>query len=307
MPCNFERMRPHFLRVITGVAIVGIACAGLTACASGTDDRGHARQGTTTTAPTAEPPAATATPAPTPTPYASPDALTPYVAIGDSYAAGMGGGGEQGGCRRGPNAYAVQLSSLSGIPLQRNAACAGATTADVQRTQLGALSKTTRLVTLSVGGNDLNVAALATSCSSGATSDCQKKFRAAITLMKVLPDRLAATYRAVAKAAPNARIIVTGYPILFKAPATDSPTFATIAVIDAATFTLDDTIRKAVARQKKAGLPIEYVGVDFTLHGIGASDSWVNASGIDAFHPTAAGYAEYARAVLTALNAARSE
>lgn len=300
-------LHTRLLRLLSGAAIAGIAFAGLTACTSGANEDPLNEFSTSTATPTALPPATTETPGPSPTPYPSPAALTPYIAIGDSYAAGVGGGGEKGKCRRGPNAYGVQLSAMSGIPLQRNAACGGATTADVQRNQLGALSTVTRLITLSVGGDDLDTSSLAASCGSTATTECRTKFGRSLSLMKVLPDRLAATYAAVASAAPDARIIVTGYPILFTAPASNSPTFPAIAVADSAAYTLNETIQKAVAKAKKAGMTISYVGVDFRKHRIGADDSWMNSSGVDAFHPTAAGYAEYARAVLAELNTATDQ
>jgi lysophospholipase L1-like esterase len=39
----------------------------------------------------------------------------------------------------------------------------------------------------------------------------------------------------------------------------------------------------------------------FAGHGIGSPDPWINATGPDAFHPTAAGYTAYTAAIRAAL------
>jgi lysophospholipase L1-like esterase len=235
-----------------------------------------------------------ATPSPTP-------AYADYIALGDSYAAGMGSGDETGRCRRSPNAYPHVLDANIAFSLQRTVACSGATTADVQRFQLSALSETTDLVTLTVGGNDLNVAGLSDACARGVTTKCPTMFRKSLTPLNVLPDRLRATFRAVAKAPPNARIVVTGYPLMFKMPATDSPEFTTIAVANAATASLDQIIKNAVKKKRSDGLKIQYVAVDFAGYEIGDKTPWINATGRDAFHPTAAGSKAIAQTIEKAL------
>ena len=235
-----------------------------------------------------------ASPKPTPA-YGS------YVALGDSYAAGVGSGDEKGRCRRSPHAYPQVLNANPEIFLQRDVACTGATTADVQRYQLSALTDQTDLVTLTVGGNDLDVATLSDACAKGVTQSCETKFRESLTLLNVLPDRLAATFSAVAQAAPKARIIVTGYPLMFKMPSTDSPQFPTIAIANAATASLDQLIKNAVKKKRSDGVRIQYVAVDFAGHEIGDKTPWVNATGRDAFHPTADGSAAIAKAIATAL------
>ena len=245
---------------------------------------------------TAEPRPSELTASPTPTP-----AYGNYAALGDSYAAGMGSGDETGSCRRSPHAYPHVLDANPAILLRRDVACSGATTADVQRFQLSALNAKTDLVTLTVGGNDLNVAGLSEACAHGVNDTCQTKFRKSLTLLNVLPDRLAATYRAVARAAPHARIIVTGYPLMFKMPATDSPEFATIAVANAATASLDQVIKNSVKKKRADGTNIHYVAVDFAGYEIGDQTSWINATGKDAFHPTAAGSTAIAKAITAAL------
>jgi hypothetical protein len=53
--------------------------------------------------------------------------------------------------------YPELLDSEKRIHLRASEACSGATTSEVAETQLSALNRGTRLVTLTVGGNDLDV------------------------------------------------------------------------------------------------------------------------------------------------------
>jgi lysophospholipase L1-like esterase len=254
-----------------------------------------------------------ATPRPTPTATATPDPFpkkplterTRYVALGDSFAAGMGGGDESGRCRLSPNSYPNDFARASGIDLVVNAACAGATTSDLLKHQLIALDDRTDLVTVSVGGNDLGVAAIAAECSAGKAVACRDGVSSALSLLNVLPERLAAVYGAVHDAAPNARIVVTGYSLLFDNSNTKSADFGTVTAINAATLGLNQTIQDVVAGQRSSGVPIAYVGVDFAGHGIGSKAPWVNVSGTDAFHPTATGYGQYSSALVRLLGRAQ--
>ena len=49
-----------------------------------------------------------------------------YVALGDSYAAGQGGGDYLNGCLESPNGYPYLLDPKMRIDLRTNAACTGA-------------------------------------------------------------------------------------------------------------------------------------------------------------------------------------
>ncbi|MGO4594233.1 SGNH/GDSL hydrolase family protein [Leifsonia sp. 2TAF2] len=259
----------------------------------------------------AEPPRGAATAAPTPT--AAPDpfpkepltASTRYVAVGDSFAAGMGGGDEQGKCRLSPAAYPPVFARKAGIDLVVNAACAGATTSDLLKHQLIALDDRTDLVTVSIGGNDLGVAAIAGDCAAGKAAACRNEVTAALSLLNVLPDRLDTVYSAIAQAAPNARIVVTGYTLLYDSSDPNAPDFGTAAALNAATLGLNEVIRQAVDEQRADGKPMEYLPVDFAGHAIGDRRPWLNTTGPDVFHPTAAGYAEYASRLIQLLGKAQ--
>jgi len=230
-----------------------------------------------------------------------------YVALGDSYAAGQGGGGYTGACLRSPNGYPALLDAVKGTNLLRNVSCAQATTGIVNATQLSALNRGTTLVTLTVGGNDLNVAGVAAACTLGDQTQCLTAIGDATARLPGLAGSLASTYSQVAAAAPNARVVVTGYPLLF-APSTDPQLGPLIAQINGATVLLNRTIQMVVEQVTvPPNANIEYVDVSaaFEGHAIGNQDSWVNSPqiplNVDAFHPTPAGYRAYAAAIQAAL------
>lgn len=250
--------------------------------------------------------AATATPSATPDPFPRQPLTksTRYVALGDSFAAGMGGGGETGKCRSSSASYPSVFTRESGVDLIVNAACSGATTSDLLRKQLISLDDRTDLVTVSIGGNDLGVAAIAADCAAGKAASCRSQLTSALSLLNVLPERLATVYDAIVQAAPNARIVVTGYALMYDASDPNAKDFGMAAAINAATIGLNQVIDDAVDAERAKGAPMTYVGVDFAGHAIGDAKPWVHTSGVDAFHPTAAGYAEYARQLVRRLGTA---
>ena len=237
-----------------------------------------------------------------------------YVALGDSYAAGQGGGDYLNGCLESRNGYPYLLSAEKRIHLRADVACTGADTSEVVSTQLSALNRGTRLVTLTVGGADLDLSGVLGACTAPVPTNCQPAIEQAVALLSVscgggseqLRSRLTALYAEVADAAPNALIVVTGYPYLFEPPAGGDPSATIINAVNSATASLNCTIQKAVADAQAAGLNIVYVDVteEFAGHGIGGSGvPFINApgTGIGAFHPTIAGYVAYAEAISAAL------
>ena len=89
-----------------------------------------------------------------------------YVALGDSYAAGQGGGDYLNDCLESPNGYPYLLDSKMGIDLRANVACTGASTSEVISTQLSELNEDTELVTLTVGAADLNLSGVLAACTA---------------------------------------------------------------------------------------------------------------------------------------------
>jgi lysophospholipase L1-like esterase len=139
-----------------------------------------------------------------------------YVAQGDSYASGTGTREYYDtGCLRSNHAYAKQLASQEGMVLN-HVACSGARIPDVRANQLGALSDTTDLVTISIGGNDAGFANVITQCAKPWPWTCTADIdNARSFISNTLPGQLDSLYTEIETRAPNARVMVIGYPRLF--------------------------------------------------------------------------------------------
>jgi len=152
-----------------------------------------------------------------------------YVALGDSYSSGTGtrsyiADGTQ--CLRSTYAYASLTAAAKGYSLNFRA-CSGAVVADVTSSQLSALSSSTRYVTLSVGGNDAGFADVLTECALPAwASDCAGAVAAGRAFITTtLPGRLNTLYASIRTKAPNAKVVVVGYPKIFMGEDCDLLTF----------------------------------------------------------------------------------
>ena len=229
-----------------------------------------------------------------------------YVALGDSYAAGQGGGEYLNDCLESPNGYPYLLDSKMRIDLRANAACTGASTSEVISTQLSKLNKDTELVTLTVGAADLDLSGVLAACTVVPPDPvgCQNAINIALGQLAVLGGSLSELYTLVDNAAPNALIVVTGYPYLFEIVPGD-PTAAIKDQINDAITILNGTIQRAVEAQPD-GVKILYVDVtaEFAGHGIGSEEPFINSDGDDAYHPNAAGYRAYAKAIFAAIRSA---
>jgi hypothetical protein len=137
--------------------------------------------------------------------------------VGDSYSSGVGTRvfyEESGECDRSPDAYGPKIAAAKGYTLNFEA-CSGAKTTEVNAKQLGHLSASTNLVTISIGGNDagfsnvmLNCALYYFTCGS-AISEADE------FIAKKLPGLLETTYKDIRAKATSAQVIVLGYPKLF--------------------------------------------------------------------------------------------
>ncbi len=136
-----------------------------------------------------------------------------YVALGDSYSSGVGVGDEGGGCDQSPNAYPGLWAAANAPASYVDAACSGATTADVSASQLSALNTSTTLVSITIGGNDENFAGIMEDCNLYGDDTCVSEIQAAEDDAQAnLPGKLAALYGQISGDAPNARVVVLDYP-----------------------------------------------------------------------------------------------
>ena len=104
-----------------------------------------------------------------------------YVALGDSYSSGLGAGAmisSSGSCDRSTNAFSQLWASANAPASFVSVACSGATTSTVISTQLPALSASTTLVSIVIGGNDVGFSATMETCVLHSTSTCVAAIRA---------------------------------------------------------------------------------------------------------------------------------
>ena len=225
-----------------------------------------------------------------------------YDALGDSYASGYGVP-PYTDCGRSQSAYAVQLDGRQRLRLDDFVACAGATTTSlVTGGQLAALDADTDLVTLTIGGNDIGWSTAVTACLGGTDAQCTGAIALVDTrITNQLPALLDTVYARVTAAAPDAHVVVTGYPRLFSPEygAYLAASSAELSALNAAADTLNSVISAAAAR---AGFQFVDVRKRFDGHGANSPDPWIlGPTDPGAFHPTVEGYEAYTAAVNSAL------
>lgn len=151
-----------------------------------------------------------------------------YVAMGSSFAAGAGIGPLQPGtpsrCGRTDNNYPTLLAHRFGLALT-DVSCGGAMTTHVLSAwselpaQIDAVTPDTRLVTITIGGNDVGYAMglMSGSCSAGAfprISRCFPKPAIGEENWRKLEQNLTETARQVFMRAPKAKLIFVPYVTL---------------------------------------------------------------------------------------------
>ncbi|GAA2334093.1 SGNH/GDSL hydrolase family protein [Dactylosporangium salmoneum] len=219
-----------------------------------------------------------------------------YVALGDSYASGVGADSytsESGSCQRSSNGYPALYNTNVHPAAYRSVACSGATTADVVNSQLSALSTSTTLVSVTVGGNDIGFSSIMTTCVLSGESDCIAAVAAAETKVRnELPAKLAGVYNGIRSHAPSARVVVVGYPVFYQLGTVCIGLSANSrAKIDEGINLLDDVIKTAAAAAGAtfADVRSQFVGHQLCSYG----DKWLHALNYVnlsvSYHPTAAG------------------
>jgi lysophospholipase L1-like esterase len=222
-----------------------------------------------------------------------------YVALGDSYSSGVGTDNyisDGTSCDRSTLGYPALWSKAHATASFDLAACSGAKTTDVLANQLGGLSSTTNLVTITIGGNDAGFTTTMEDCILESDSGCASAVNSAESFIRTsLPGLLANVYTAIRSHAPNASVVVLDYPHLYAVPGSCilglSNTKRT--TINGGSDVLDSAIQTEVA--KFSGFHFADVRNAFSAHEIcSSSTSWLHsvdfASITDSYHPTTAGY-----------------
>ena len=289
-----------------------------------------------------------------------------YVALGDSYSAGEGNPGKapkpwvdrtgkgseiSNGCDRSAVGYpplvSKALAKQSGLPSMslRFLACSGATTEDVwnsgayttsnlrnpndiewQQLQDSTDLNAARIVTITIGGNDIDFADIIKTCTlgfcgSGSPDDWVASLGVHISTLQPI---LESTYRTIERAAPHAALYVVGYPDIFPPhptqaqlnddcpKATDTPVGAISA--SGIEYLAENEIALATAVEQAAHAtgahyvnpnsgPHSFLGHDICATG---TASWFNLPGATgnvpySYHPNQTGQQALAKAVIESI------
>lgn len=217
-----------------------------------------------------------------------------YVALGDSYSSGVGAGdyGDSGGCKRSANAY-PQLWADANAPANFSfVACLGAKTDNVLSEQLSALSADTSLVTVSVGGNDAGFTDVMIDCTLSDDAGCESRIAEAKAFAtEELPGKLDDVYSQISAKAPNAKVVVVGYPRFYEIGGSCDGGLSDVkrTAINSGADTLAEVTS---TRASAAGFSFVDVRSAFSGHEICSADWWLRSVTVpvdESYHPTAAG------------------
>ncbi|MEV7430824.1 SGNH/GDSL hydrolase family protein [Nocardioides sp. NPDC092400] len=250
-----------------------------------------------------------------PSPLATPEPgrFPTYVAIGDSFTAAplAGPTGDQS-CLRSAQNYPAQVAEALGARLT-DVSCTGADTAALvgaQRVlqggavppQLQALQPDTSLVTIGIGGNDFGIySTLTGSCVQAAQQDpdgspCRTTLgRDGVAELRsnirTVGDRLVAVVEGVRNRAPEAEVVVVGYPEIV--PSDDTcPDLLPLATGDYPFAAAMNELLADVQEEAAERADVPYVDLYAASdgHDVCSDDPWINgrttsAATALAFHP----------------------
>ncbi|MDO9455575.1 SGNH/GDSL hydrolase family protein [Nocardioides sp.] len=237
---------------------------------------------------------------PAATPTLDPPPVGPqYVALGDSYAAAPGVPQTSGadGCFRSSSNYAQLVARKTGLTVT-DVTCSGATTESVLLTQVPEITAEAELVTVGIGGNDFDLfTRLISGCVGAAQADpegspCSDDLSAEVrdTLPKI-SDNVGRVLDAVTAAAPQARVVVVGYPVLLPATGT-CPDRIPLATGD---YPLVNEVTRGLSAALRT--QADRLGLDFLDlsgpsrgHDVCSAEPWINGAevapdGTIPFHP----------------------
>lgn len=215
-----------------------------------------------------------------------------YVALGDSYAAGLGAAAPKDSCGRSSFGYPSVIAKVARLDLTL-AACSGATMADVARTQLGQVTDSADFVTVQAGGNDIGFAPVLALCAQPASDDA---CAAAVAQGRAYLEggfgaNATDLFAAVRDRAPEATMVVVGYPRLFSG--TDCSPLVEFSATEQKLInrTIDELNDQLADAARQVGARFAYAESAFNSHAWCARVPWITgpAGPVAAFHPNVLG------------------
>jgi lysophospholipase L1-like esterase len=217
-----------------------------------------------------------------------------YAALGDSYSSGVGTGSYtlDSACKRSVYAYPYLYTQKHPGTSLSFLACSGAKTSDLLAKQIQAVTSTTTLVTMTVGGNDVGFANLIYQCTLSDCSAALDSTRANVdTTLGASLDQVYTTVKT--RAAFGAKIIVLGYPRVFSG----TGCFGTLGISSAEQTkanALADALDQVIAAHAAAdGVTYKSAIGAFTGHAVCSTSPWLNGLNLfntgESYHPNRSG------------------
>jgi lysophospholipase L1-like esterase len=247
-----------------------------------------------------------------------------YVAMGSSFAAGPGitrsAEDPPDSCRRSADNYAHQLARRRGLDLV-DVSCGGAVTASIlgawngHPAQIEAVTPATRLVTVTIGGNDVGLIA---GLGAGACREIARRKGDAEGLAKcpaparadeAAYQRLAVAMREIVTQvrarAPKAKLVFVDYFTILPASGVCAATPLSLPDADASRETARRVAEITGMTAREAGALLVKASTLSTGHDACGATPWMNGfpvpPGVAAFHPNLAGMTAVAEALDRAL------
>jgi lysophospholipase L1-like esterase len=244
------------------------------------------------------------------------DGTLEYIALGDSYSSGHGASFTytENTCRRSDSAYpkgffekyvASQQPSKSSSFSHR--ACTGAVIQDVIDNQLVFVTGSVDMVTITIGGNDVNFGDVATTCLTNGSAVCADALSETAPKIPKLRKPLTDLLAQIRKKALAANIVISGYPKIFDTG--DCGTFGISEDSRDRMRAQQEQVNTLIREVAEASERVEYADPDGLFNGhrvCDTGDRWINQVGdgfvkLDpgaAYHPNADGHVAMSTAVL---------
>ena len=219
-----------------------------------------------------------------------------YVALGDSYASGVGTGTDSGSCGQSSQAYPALWAAANNPASFSFEACSGATTLDVIADQLSTLSSSTTLVSVTIGGDDAGFSSIMEDCVLDSTSTCESDISTAEAWVNAnLPGRLNTLFSDIHADAPNAKVVLVDYPDFYdlSVPVCVGLSSGDHQAIDTGINDLDGVLQTAAASNN---VTFSDVRSTWSGHELCDDAGWLNSIELfdihESYHPTATGQAD---------------